>query len=1336
MGNMDGMALEISRFRGWVQVKELVAYLNELRAGVEDADSAICQSLLQAVEQNLVTPDTFSIFISWSKSPAVIARCLNYESNTKIRRFAIRELGKHLRRPGKFDWKLTWRALGGTEGLVQIFGRSSVDEVKTMSMFIGGCNRGKKHEQTQQCVEELLRALLPGVYTSTSNVQSKDSRPIQQHYATMLPACSQTFVNEVLNSRDDANPLYRWRDLTRLVRSHRALLRERAISHLFGSGPEDGDVPRYLDTFLYGDREFAVKALQGRLEGTVTDQRWGHNDEIAVLLPIVRRLAKHWRAPVERKRRIHDLIKLGLEILEKDRERRWDLSDDLWAMTFSRWQIWPDHYEDVLRLGLRLDLAERPHRDPKNYLPVLRRLEPGPRERLLQLCYLDIPGKPLDLFADEDYSTVAKQTWPFELFRLMSTDQAIRLLKKLYQANPEYNFLETSDRKSILPARDVGPQRNFNVDLYLTILQRDNEKVQQNARDTVDRLRKKASAARDQSERAALAKAAACYAIATGDLDVYGETVVWQKRFVRDALTVKVLFSWNVVSTVEGTELLLGIPTLDTLSSACKSSIALLLDEISRGIQRADAVLKTFQESYLLAKREPSFQEYDWTNVKSLFTSVFSSRFSRADTLQRHFSVPRSELFQIIWKGLLAALEWLDAGFLDLLQVPIRGLLGQSRPEFLAAATRSLLDIGTERRKKRENESTPPQGPAGLPIGFPTGFPGAPPPPGFSAAIRTSGPGDQTLEQMSYDALTKLANSDMPALASPLILQTILERPDASSWHRILLSVGFLKRLRAEEAHELLLSLAKGIGEKLEEQSYVRVGESEPPKHAPSQPAVKVTTVKYLAQLLNNSEFISNDAAVEVLVELFKAAQHRDIRLAALESLLNLLDSICTGTQEEVQASPVVRNIMDALKTVVPVAGSINERRPLRTEDWTEAETTGILPELSETPLDSLPPLLGAVVSAVESRSGLKKLEKEFVEHIVLPVLEQSQQEHTRWATMFLAKHQATALGDLLPETPIVPLLWTTVLCNYYRFVPKKHLAAFNRYAIHRIAPTPAIEKFSASLRADTELRRNPEVQHWLETYAGGDFHPYRSPTVTLFRLLDPVEDDPTERAVLLDMIVQHATLYLEYESYTDMWDDFVNSLEPRSGTMEDEVQYNGWYNNRRFIASQVIDLVRNKRQQGRRLILPSTMKLELWLLFTKDWYSADDSCNDFTSRLEEHLLAVLQEDETCALRWHEIAREAWEVLEAVLNTDDERLRVAYHIGRLGQAGQAAGETSRQLMVALDLIKLEVALELIGACEKDKIGDSMMRRLEEWRACDSDTIRRKVFQWEASRSTV
>ncbi|KAH8783117.1 hypothetical protein F5883DRAFT_537942 [Diaporthe sp. PMI_573] len=1305
---MAGIALDISRVRDSErgQVKEFVAHLNDLRAGVQGKDAAICQSLLEAFEQDLLSLDVFSIFITWSKSPAVIARCLNYGSNTVIRRLAIKELGKHLRHPGKFDWELTWKALGGTEGLVRIFGRSSVAEVKNMSVFIGGSNFGKEDKIRERCVEELLRVLLPGVY-STRGVQSKDKRPIQHHYVRMLSACSPSFVNEVLNSRDESNPLFRWRDLTRLVRSHKALLRERAINHLFGSGPYDEDVPGYLQHFLRGDRDFAIKSLKGRLDGSVSDQRWGYNEELEVLMPIVNRLVKDWRAPIEQKNQIHDLIKLGLEILGKYRDQTKVGSRDLWAVTFSRWQTWPDKYEDLLRLGLNSGLAKLPHKDPGSYLSVLRRLQPGPRQRLLQLCYLDIPERGLELFSAEDYSTIAKQTWSLDLIRLMNTDQQIRLLNKLYQANPEFNFLQTSGAKSIIPDRNTGPQHNFNVDLYLTMLQRDDQRVQESARDAIDRFRKKASAAREQSDRAALARTAVSYAIATGDLVVYGETVVWQQRFVRDPLTVKAVFGRNAVLTDEGIELLSGIGTPDTLSSASQASIPLLLEELSRGIKEADAILRIFQESYLLAKREPSFQEYDWTHVKELFTAVFNSRVSRSETLQRHFAVPRSEVFQVVWKGLLAALEWLNADSIHAIQAPVQGMLQRSQPEFLAAATRSLLDIGSERRRRRKEEGR-----------------------------KNSAPEDETLEQMSYRALMKLATSDMPALASPLILQTILDRPDASSWHRVLLSVGFLKTLRAEEAHELLLDLAKGIGEKLEEQSYVRVGESEAPKHVPLQPAVKVTTVKYLAQLLNNAEFISNDAAVEVLIELFRAAQHRDIRLAALDSLLSLLDSLSRGTQEEMQADPAVHNIMAALKTVVPVAGSINERRPVQSTDWAKAETTGVLPELSDLDSNGLPPLMSAVVSAVNNsfRQGLKKLETEFVQQMILPVLEQSQHEHTKWINMFLAKHNATALKDDVPETPIAPCLWATVLRNYYLSVPKKHLAAFNRYAVHRIAPTPAINKFSASLRADTELRKSSEVQHWLKTFDSGRVNGWE--TETLLTLLDPVQDQPAERGVLLGMIFQHAKLYLEeYEKYTNVWATFVDSLSPTSETIRNEVDYDRWYNNRRSITVQIIDLIRDKRRLGKRVVLPSTAKLELWLLHTLGWYKSDEGCEAFVSRLEERLRAMLQEDETCALRWPEIVRVACEGITAVLNTDDERLRVAHHFGWLGRAGDASGGASRQLRVALDLAKLEVALELIGQCQnKKKIGDSLTRRVEEWRAYDSDAIRERVFRWQKNRS--
>lgn len=1161
----------------------------------------------------------------------------------------------------------------------------------------------------------------------------------------MLPACSASFVNELLNTRDNSNPLFRWRDLAKLIHSHRALLRERAINHLFGGGPEDKDVPSYLDTFMDSDKDLATKALQGRLEGSVTDQRWGSNDEISILVPFLNRLAKSVRTP-EARSQTRDLIEQGLELMGRSRTRRGHSDRTLWDVTFRLWRMFPHEYEDVLRRCLRLGLAELPHKNPGSYIQHLGYLPQGPTERLLQLCYLDIPKQGLDLFSADDYSAFAKQNWPVHLIRLLKPEHAIHLLKKLYEANAEYNFLEPPSGTSILATRYVGSQDNFNVDLYLTLLQRNDQKVQQNARDAIDRLQKKASTAREQTDRAAFAKAAASCAIATGDLDVYGETILWQQRFVRDPLTVRTIFAQHIVRTDEGVEMLSGIPTPETLAPVTKDSTPLLLDKISRGIKSADAVLRTLQESYLLAKREPSFQEYDWAHVKDLFTAVVESRISRSKTVQKHFNITESEVSRVVWEGFLAAFEWLDAEFIRQIQRPVEALLQGSRPGFLAAATKSLLDVGSERRKRREAQNASQQGtsksastdkPAfSTP---PAGFPGTPPA-GFPRTLpaKKSAPEDESLEQMSYEALRTLASSSMPGLASPLILQTILDRPDASSWHRMLLSPGLLKNLRAGEAHELLMGLAKGIGEKLEEQSYVRVGESEAPKHAPSQPAVKVTTVKYLAQLLNNAEFISYDAAVEVLIELFRVAQHRDIRLAALESLLSLLNGACTGTQEGMQANPTIHKIMAALETVVPVAGSINERRPLRPEEWVEAEESGALPELSDVTSGKLPPLMETVVCAAlgTDRQGLKKLETQYVKRLVLPVFDQLQKEHTRWVNLFLAKHQATALKSEVPETPMEPRLWKIVLTNYYASIPTKYLSDLNRYAIHCIAPTPALKQFSTYLRANAELRKSPEVQHWLHIFDRGVDRFHSSDTHTLFDLLSQQQKKEVECGTLLTMIAQHASLYLDqYERNTSVWDGFVNSLSPTSHTMEKETSYRRWHDSRRVISLQVIDLIRHKKQQRQRLILPSTTKMEFWLLFTPGWSGSNDKCSEFVSRLEDCLLGMLKEDDGCALRWPEIARVACEVIPAVLTRDEERLRVAECMGNVGRAGQAPDGTSRQLRLASDLIKLEVVLRLIDQCGKKESADLVARCVKEWRACDSDAIRERVFKWEMERTS-
>ncbi|KAK8041028.1 hypothetical protein PG994_014035 [Apiospora phragmitis] len=271
----------------------------------------------------------------------------------------------------------------------------------------------------------------------------------------------------------------------------------------------------------------------------------------------------------------------------------------------------------------------------------------------------------------------------------------------------------------------------------------------------------------------------------------------------------------------------------------------------------------------------------------------------------------------------------------------------------------------------------------------------------------------------SIEYYIRVAESDKPRLAHDLILQTILERPDASSWHRQFLSAGHLKRLPAKDAQDILFGLARGIEEKLEEQSVVKVGEPEPTKHAPPRSLAKVTTVKHLARLLDNADYISVEAAVEVLAELSKVATHRDIRIATLQSLCNVLTKLGPGDDGKWESNRVTMKVLTAIETVVPVAASVNERI---STDWEAVLQNRELPEISEDNEALVKEILmrDGLGSYVHEDSKFNGVISTYTKRIVWPLWKASVAEHRRWVEVFLLKYDApVSIGDL-PEIPKV----------------------------------------------------------------------------------------------------------------------------------------------------------------------------------------------------------------------------------------------------------------------------------------------------------------------------
>ncbi|OBT63582.1 hypothetical protein VE03_07022 [Pseudogymnoascus sp. 23342-1-I1] len=1302
--------------------KEVVSYLDELRQSQPDV--RICQSLFEAIDHEYLSPLTFQVFLPWSSSIDTIVLCIHHGPSRFIRKQGIKQFGKALVKPEQ--WELAWRAAGATNGLVDLFARISVAEVKELARAIGSCNR-PQHAigARERAIEDLLHALLPSHYPK-SKLQSHDERPIKHHYGRMASACSAEFVEKLLNAKDQSNPLYQQIPSSQLIKSHGELLQKRVMNGIFGPGQEDVHIRQYLEAFVYRyppkpspvpkvstSMAFATKILQSRLRDINNDKRWPSQvSEADVLFSLLNRSLKKRLPEIK----LRDIIMLGLQLLEAKPGLKSEYrSKGMWLKLSTRWRKTPKLYEDLISLALRLGLGGSQKTIGKDFLSTSNAIKAKQELRwpLLRLYCLQVPKKGVDLDTDDDLTPLAKQPWPSDVFYHLSRDQAVRLLRGLHHANPEYGFLQTPAKTSVLCDQGIASQRNFNAVLLLTLLQRGSEEVHMKAKSATDELRKKSATAREQSDRAKLAVAASAYSIASGSLDLYGETVTWQQRFVRDPLSVKTIFARDAVMTAEGIELLSGIP---------EPLPGITVAEVALRVEKANEILNTFHETMLIAKREPSFQKRDWNDVTLLFGAAISHRVDRAKELQKHLPNPGADVYTAIWEGTLAMLRNLDIAFLNQSYTPIRRLLDALPPTSLAATLKAMLEAGNEARLRKKRRS-----------------------------------GDDILERLYYSALLQLTESEKPELAQQLVLRTIVDRPDASSWHRQFLSISFMKSLSAKDAHHMLLAFATAIGEKLDEQSYVKVGEAQPPTSAPPVSLVKVTTVKYLAQLLDNAEFISADAAVDVLVELFKAGTHRDIRLATLDSLLSLLNNMCSGADKNWRSNALVEKIMEALDTVISVVGSINERRPPRQEDWLEARKTGTLPDVSDIS-DGLPPLLSAILTAPDSSQypGLKNLRAEFVARFILPALYLSQTEHQKWVASFLAKHKVNLTVDDLPPTPITPKVWDTLVGKYPEFIPNTVLDDFNKHIVMTIAPPARLRDFNESLRKNVDLRDTPEVQHWLSVFGQSMDRYHASGTQTIVRMIHHGKPIPLVRNGMtfdkvLGIILMHTSLFLaEYDNYTDVWRDFVQDLRHPTLTYRnqgvDSMRSNSsaWAAATRLVLEKVTVMVSDRRKKHTRdhnlSMLPSTTKLRLWLL-PYPCFPATSKVENQCKKFAKEMMALLDDfltPEANLLRWPGIAEDACSVSD-LINTSEEQLHIALYIGKLTRSFGAGGQRS----LALTFVRIAVAMKLIGQAreilelpKKGALFEDVVRGIvdmvKEWQGHSDEGIREKVAEWRKS----
>ena len=629
--------------------RELALHLR--RESAKQSVGSISTHLLKLIELEALPPTVFNDFLTSVESPCPVKDALWQRHSKHVRYAAIRRFGKNLK---SAHWKDSWQEVGGTEGLLDLFSQISVSEVKELSLGIGSCqgrSAVKNGIERQRRITELLQSLMHHLFPSSA-YESRDQRPLHGRYAQMVPACTAGFVEDLL--RQQSHPLLESQSRKRLMQNHFELLRQLVLDAVSQQDSLKGAAAHrvldYLPLLLHFSPSVPVlepnfsacMSLAVSILKRITVDKEVHFPEREfmpmLMVPLMRRLKAH-KVDLNRVRQI---IQLAAKYLQRHEHARAQLSPvNLMFSIADYWSLAAPLFRECIVDFIGL-LRPDPQSAVTNYKWLIDRVAKPQRYDLLRIIYLHGTDIRADIESDDGLKAVPIEKWPILIFHSLQRDHSLSLLQRLVRLKPKASFLD-GDTHSVLASFQP---RNEDED----------------PKQIVETLKLKASKSRAQTDRASFAKSAAIHAIASGSLELYGDVVQWNRRFLRDAMTVKVIYSPSVTRTAGGIALLGGIPKdLNPWNAA----------DIRTKITKANTIMLNFMDTAVMSLREPSFHAPDWIGPRSLFRDVVMGRMTDAGRLKSHFQLSEDEVYDLLWsettKMLLQAeeigLQYEDLGF-------------------------------------------------------------------------------------------------------------------------------------------------------------------------------------------------------------------------------------------------------------------------------------------------------------------------------------------------------------------------------------------------------------------------------------------------------------------------------------------------------------------------------------------------------------------------------------------------------------------------------------------------------------------------------------------------
>ncbi|KAH7176828.1 hypothetical protein EDB81DRAFT_773634 [Dactylonectria macrodidyma] len=1000
-----------------------------------------------------------------------LAKDLRQKDSAQARTAAIVTFGKALRRVDRFQ--PAWDAVGSATGVAELMAEFSVKDVRLLCWWMGrSASAINARPERRAALGELVRMLYekPG-----------DERPLRIYYQNIVPACTLDVVQEWETQRD-----VDWTvsQQERLFRGHRELHDRKFLEDIFSTDGKNLQFQTERKLFR-GNLPFCEEILS-TLAAKEGDVRVPDDFMKELALPILKRLHKR-RYDEEIRNKYLQLI---LQCIQKHPKQFTgqlkQLSGGLPQYITQRWLDTPaeskaqvkEYLVQIIKLmptnAHRFDLGSI-----HNAITSSRNLEPDTRYELLRLFMLHLKGYGIDI-EDESAEGLARlkdlpienDLWPAKLFFCIDPKQGLRLFENLSREYPGGDFFAPVSgwgATTLLKQtrHQSGPERGDEEIARCLLIRYSHTRTEESswlerARALIHERRIQAQQCREPQDRAFWTKSAFGLCIAAGDLDILGDTVLWARRFNKDPLAVREIYDEQIFDTEELGDLLGVIPKHDTPAAALVNP-----DAVTRDMKIANQIVFNLLETAAMAVQEPDFHRGRWNSLFRVSKVMVDRRLKNIDSVKdallKTLSLEdtNTQLIETVWKPTMDKLIEME----ELVRRPTSEALGSGRVGATGVGVlQRLLNV-----------------PASMIAELAT----------FLLQQMNARLGrEQVSVQMDnvVQIIMRVALSDQPSLACPFVRNMIMDGDDNSSWHRELVNVGFLYSLPSKDAREFLFTMAEAMMDKMREQNArPRWQDKEAtPADKPQPSAIKVTTVKMMAQLLQGSVFIDAKSACDILVGLLAEARHVDAQITIVDSLIS--------TMEEPTCAPELRaRILDSFdKYILPVASQLNERRRLTEADWEIAanEDDAKLPDVS----DKAPLLVLLVNRALAANLNVD--DKGRLAKLVMNVLEQSAVNNSRWMKLFLAKNKFLLDPDeRLPPAPAslgVYGITEGLFGDLITYMPASLLNMMRDIILVNLDPSPGILRITKAVKSNGDLLNSNGGKHWLAQFGKHDLWEYR----------------------------------------------------------------------------------------------------------------------------------------------------------------------------------------------------------------------------------------------------